>query len=273
MLGAYCYINEKLRAIAFALPAISNRGEHLDFMRILKGTFALSFFLVAAAVMAVVALPANAQKTPHSVHFTDNFSSGSLSQWQLPHPEDWTVQKEGSTSYLHMLRSRKPLVPRRPQQFALLKGINVGNFTFQVRLRRQPNQKSVMLVFDYVDSLHFYYTHISVDPGWSDPHHNGVFIVDGAPRRRIAGDHSAAALPDLKWHTVRVERNVHSGAIKVFVDNASKPLFSVIDHTFNCGRVGVGSFDETGDFTDVKLTSGDAGCTPTVNGTAATRTK
>jgi hypothetical protein len=217
-------------------------------------------FLAVAALL--VAQAATAQKTQMSYRFTDNFSSGSLSNWQFPFPEDWVVQQEGNTHYLHMLRSRDPLVPRRPQQFALLRGPNVGNFTFQTRLRRY--QHSVILVFDYVDSLHFYYTHLSVDPGSKQPVHNGIFIVNGAPRRRIAGIEAAPALPDTKWHTVRVERNVKAGTIKVFVDNQKKPLFSVVDRTFLCGRVGMGSFDETGDFTDVKLTSNDAGCTPKI---------
>lgn len=228
----------------------------------LKKHLALSFFLVAAVVLSVGTIPARAQTVSHSVNFTDNFSSGSLDRWQFPYPQDWAIQKEGSTSYLHMLRMRDAVEPRHPIQFALLKGVNVGNFTFQARVRRQPNQKSVILVFDYVDPTHFYYTHLSVDPGVNHPVHNGVFLVNGVPRRRIAGSESAAALPDLKWHTVRVERNVHSGSIKIFVDNSPKPLFSLVDRTLLCGRVGFGSFDEKGDFTDIKLTSKDAGCRP-----------
>jgi hypothetical protein len=34
----------------------------------------------------------------------------------------------------------------------------------------------------------------------------------------------------------------------------------VVDNTFKCGQVGLGSFDETGDFTDFELLSNDAGC-------------
>jgi len=86
--------------------------------------------------------------------------------------------------------------------------------------------------------------------------------VDGAPRRRIAGIEAAPALPDKNWHKIRVQRDVDSGSIKVFVDDESQPRFSVVDNTFKCGQVGLGSFDETGDFTDVKLSSKDAGCRP-----------
>lgn len=204
----------------------------------------------------------NAVAATHKIQFTDNFSSGNLSQWQLPYSQDWTVGKEGSVHYLHMLRNRPPLVPRRPMQFALLKGVTVGSFDFQARVRRAGKSSSILIVFDYVDSLHFYYTHLSVDPGSKQPVHNGIFIVNGKPRYRIAGLAAAPALPDTKWHTIRIQRNVKTGSIKVFVDGESTPRFSVIDHTFNCGQIGLGSFDETGDFTDLRLTSKDAGCKP-----------
>jgi hypothetical protein len=118
------------------------------------------------------------------------------------------------------------------------------------------------MVFNYVDTLHFYYTHLSVDPGAKIDVHNGLFIVDGGPRHRIAGLEAAPVLPDKDWHRIRVQRDVHSGSIEVFVDAEPQPRFSVIDHTFTCGQVGLGSFDETGDFADVRLTSEDAGCQP-----------
>lgn len=44
------------------------------------------------------------------------------------------------------------------------------------------------------------------------------------------------------------------------MDDSRKPLFSVYDRLFTCGRVGIGAFDETGDFDDVDLHSNDAPC-------------
>jgi hypothetical protein len=227
-------------------------------MHIGNKRIAIPSILLTAILIAVFPFQASAQPAAHSIHFTDNFSSGKLNHWKLPYAQDWVVRSEGQLHYLHMLRSREPLVPRRPMQFALLKGMNVGSFDFQTRVRREGH--SVMIVFNYVDSLHFYYTHLSVDPGSKQPVHNGIFIVDGAPRRRIAGADAAPVLPDKKWHTIRVHRDVKSGSIEVFVDGEHSPRFSVIDRTFTCGQVGVGSFDETGDFADVRLTSKDAGC-------------
>jgi len=81
-----------------------------------------------------------------------------------------------------------------------------------------------------------------------------------APRVRIAGTEAIPALPDTSWHQIRVLRNVDSGRIEVWSDVQAGPLFTVVDHTYSCGQIGLGSFDETGDFTDVDLSSKDSGC-------------
>ena len=216
--------------------------------------------IFCAIALSVPIARVTAEAASKSLNFHDDFSSGKLDSWQFPFAKDWVVKEEGSLHYLHMLRSRDPLVPRRPQQFALVKGITVGSFTLETRVRREGS--SMMIVFNYLDTLHFYYTHLSKDPGAKVDVHNGIFLVDGAPRRRLAGLQASPVLPDTKWHTVRVERDVTSGSIKVFVDQEPQPRFSVVDKTFKCGQVGLGSFDETGDYTDVKLSSQDAGCQP-----------
>jgi hypothetical protein len=245
---------EKFYKLSLAYDFASRRP-----MRIINNkTAPLLSSLAVALLVAVLAAPMGARPVLLSVHYADNFSS--LDHWQFPYPEDWDIGTEGPLHFLHMLRNREPLVPRRPMQFALLKGVNVGSFRFQSRVRRKGH--SLLMVFNYVDTLHFYYTHLSVDPGTKVDVHNGIFIVDGGPRHRIAGMEAAPALPDQNWHTIRIERNVRSGSIKVFVDGDKSPRFSVNDDSFTCGRVGLGSFDETGDFADVRLTSNDAGCQP-----------
>lgn len=228
-------------------------------------------FAALAALTAIVACltgstlartgpPGMAGAVLERVSFRDDFASGSLDRWQLPYAEDWAILAGGPGRYLHMKRNREPGVPRRPLQFALIKGVKVGSFDFHARLRREG--RSMIVVFNYVDTLHFYYTHLSVDRGTVQPVHNGIFIVNGEPRKRIAGTEAPPALPDQDWHTVRVLRDAAKGTIRVLMDGKTEPLFSVQDSTFKCGQVGIGSFDETGDFADVSLTSNDGGCGP-----------
>ncbi|HLW79520.1 MAG TPA: hypothetical protein VKU44_07965 [Terriglobia bacterium] len=227
-------------------------------MRTPKLIPAIALAAFAAGLMAAGRSPA--RPVLRSVAFHEDFKSGHLDAWELPYPDDWAILGAGSSRYLHMNRNREPGVPRRPLQFALIKGIKAGSFDFHTGVRRAG--KSMIVVFNYIDTLHFYYTHLSGDRGADQPVHNGIFIVNGEPRRRIAGLEAPPALPDQEWHTVRILRDVGKGSIQVFVDAKTEPVFTVQDSTFTCGQLGVGSFDETGDFADVSLQSDDAACDP-----------
>ena len=218
--------------------------------------------LIMGLAVASFGLARSADSAEKSIQLRDGFAGADLAAWGFPYPEDWVVRSEAGNGFLHMLRNREPGVPRRPLQFARLKKVNVGSFVFETRVRREGN--SMIVVFNYVDTLHFYYTHLSVDRGTEQPVHNGLFIVNGEPRKRIAGTEASPALPDREWHKVRVVRDVPAGSIEVFLDDQKTPLFSVIDRTFTCGQIGIGSFDETGDFDDIKLNSDDAECEPGV---------
>jgi hypothetical protein len=139
----------------------------------------------------------------------------------------------------------------------------VGSFTLDVDVR--SHGESMAIEFNYEDPIHFYYVHLSNVRGAQDFRHNGIYIVNGEPRRRITGVDAAPALPDHKWHHVRIVRNVSDGSIKIYMDHEDSPRFSVVDHHFTCGQVGLGSFDETGDYAHFHLTSKDA---ENVNGSA-----
>lgn len=216
--------------------------------------------------------PALAEPVLTVIDFRENFEQSDLREWEFPHVKDWEIRSEGANHYLHMLRNREPGVPRRPLQFARLRNVNVGSFELRARVRREG--KSMIIVFNYVDTMRFYYAHLSADRGTEQPVHNGLFIVNGAPRRRIAGTEAEPALPTRGWHSIRIVRSARTGWIQVFVDEptgavasaagtrSSEPLFSVQDTTLPCGQIGFGSFDETGDFDDIHLLSEDANCAP-----------
>jgi hypothetical protein len=50
-----------------------------------------------------------------------------------------------------------------------------------------------------------------------------------------------------------VVRSVADGTIEVYFDDMKKPVMTATDRTFLWGRVGVGSFDDTGNWADVKV--------------------
>jgi hypothetical protein len=227
-------------------------------MKIFRFPRYFSIYTLVALTGAIFWTSPTAAEDMKGLRLQDNFSQGSLDRLEMPFPEDWEILKDGELPYLHMLRPRDPGVPRRPLQFARLKGVTAGSFALDAKVRRAG--RSMIVVFGYVDTLHFYYVHLSGDPGAKVSVHNGIFIVDGAERRRIAGLTASPALPDQSWHDVRVVRDVVSGGIQVFVDEQKTPLFSVVDRSFPCGQIGLGSFDETGDFARLRLRASSAQC-------------
>jgi hypothetical protein len=52
---------------------------------------------------------------------------------------------------------------------------------------------------------------------------------------------------------VKVERTIADGSMKVYFDDMKKPYMTAKDKTFTWGQVGIGTFDDHGNFDDVVL--------------------
>lgn len=171
-------------------------------------------------------------------------------QWTVPHREDWKVE-DGT---LHLLRGREPLPgPRRPYNFALAATPAFSDVVVEAGVK--PGARSLMIVFAYQDPAHFNYAHLSTDTGLVQTYHNGIFHVYGGERVRIsnpAGRASFAASG--RWYHVRLHYNAVSGRVRVLVDGQPVPTLNAVDLSLGPGRVGIGSFDETGSFRNVKIT-------------------
>ena len=174
-------------------------------------------------------------------------------KWTVPNAADWKVDEKQDATVLHLMTSREPLPgPRRPIQFALADTPEFQRVTMELDAR--PLEKSLILVFAYRDNAHFDYAHLSIDRATSEPHHNGIFHVYGGERVRISSEEGPAAFPATKrWYHVRLTYDGQSGSVEVVVDGQSIPSLHAIDLSLRSGKVGVGSFDETGDFKNVKI--------------------
>ena len=71
---------------------------------------------------------------------------------------------------------------------------------------------------------------------------------------------------DHHWHRVRIARDVESGSIEVFFDDLRTPIMKTVDKTFVHGKVGVGSFDDTGNFDALRLWGDRAAAPPKKDG-------
>jgi hypothetical protein len=87
----------------------------------------------------------------------------------------------------------------------------------------------------------------------TDDHANQVFIVNGAARTKISTKTTEGTDWDDQWHTIRIVRSSRSGTILIYFDDMKRHVMAATDSTFRWGRVGVGSFDDTGDWDDFRL--------------------
>lgn len=175
--------------------------------------------------------------------------------WSVPNAADWKIENGGESQVLRLLVGREPLPgPRRPYQFAIASTAPFQKVELEADL--QPAKRSLMIVFAYHDPEHFDYAHLSTDSAQKQRVHNGIFHVYGGERVRISNENGPAAFPGLdRWYRVKLHYDGTTGEISVNVDGRAVPSLHAVDASLGAGRVGIGSFNETGDFKNVKITA------------------
>lgn len=184
-----------------------------------------------------------------SLAAADNTISFLGHSWTVQDPADWKI--EGNV--LQLIRSAEPPpgVPRRPQKFALA---DLGPFrrvTVTADVRR--NGRSVIIIYAWQDANHFNYAHISSDTAEAQNVHNGMFHVFKGERVRMSPLDGPASLPTKDWTPVKLVFDGVTGRCYVEVNGKRNPSLDAVDLSLRWGRVGFGSFDETGDFRNIKI--------------------
>ena len=175
-------------------------------------------------------------------------------EWTVPVASDWKIENAGGVEVIRLAEHRGPLPgPRRPIQFALRDPGEYGSLTFEADVK--PLGASLLMVVAYRDEAHFDYAHLSVDPGAKQPVHNGIFHVYGGERVRISSERGPAAFSSSgRWYHVQLEHDALTGTVRVTVDGQSVPALDAVDRSLGPGKAWFGSFYETGEFKNVKIT-------------------
>lgn len=189
--------------------------------------------------------------------FHEEFSKGTADNWQPNIPLNWKIEKEDS-AYNYRLISPGPFgTPRKPTSYSILTPFSVGSFELVVKARcledTETDGRDLCLFYGFQDDVHFYYTHFSNSSG---NYHNIIGIVNNADRLSITNElpgTSIARLNDYDWHILKITRNVGTGIIEAYIDSLETPILTAMDTTFRYGKIGIGSFDDFGDFAEVKL--------------------
>jgi len=186
--------------------------------------------------------------------FTDDFSGWGGLCWEATDPAAWTLRRDGPQVMWGLNRRVSDYTPRvrSPHNIALVRGLELADveITFRVRSTLDTgDHRDCCVFFGHRDPEHFYYVHLGAKP---DPASGQIMIVDGAPRRPLTQNLTPVPWDD-GWHTVKVVRDSESGRIEVYFDDLDRPLMTAVDRTFGRGRVGIGSFDDMNEFTDVRI--------------------
>jgi hypothetical protein len=185
--------------------------------------------------------------------YEDSFDRGA-SNWEPTDPKCWKVAEADGNKFFSQFEKCKYAPPyRSPLNFALLKDVTVGDFVLEAKCRstvKDYGHRDMCLFFGYQDPAHFYYVHLGKQ---TDDHANQIFIVNGAPRTKISTKTSTGTNWTDNWHHVKIVRRAADGTIEVYFDDMKTPVMTATDKTFASGRIGIGTFDDTGDWDDVKL--------------------
>jgi len=186
--------------------------------------------------------------------FEADFEDGKVDGWQATDDNAWRIEdgRGGKVLALSGKSDYKPQV-RSPLNINVVRDISVGSFVLELKMlstTKDYAHRDLCLFFGHQDPSHFYYVHIA---NKSDAHSNSIFIVDGKARVSIAKTRTEGTKWDDNWHTVRLVRDVDKGTIEVFLDDMANPIMTAVDRQLVRGKGGVGSFDDTGRFDDIKL--------------------
>ncbi len=222
--------------------------------------FAIAFSVILATFVSSSLLAEEKQEKPPEkmngmpLVFEETFEKGDADQWQPSDASAWKVVKEGDNRVYSLVKDCEFTPPvRSPNNFSLIKDITVSDFVLEAKVKStepEYGHRDICLFFGYQDPSHFYYVHFGSK---ADANANSIFIVNGEPRISIAETRTEGTKWDDNYHIVRVVRDAKSGAIKVFFDDLEKPVMTATNKTFMWGRLGVGSFDDTGNFDNVRI--------------------
>lgn len=218
---------------------------------------------VPALVLFLTAFsPANAADAPSTekpasdlpIIYSQDFEDGGGSDFQARNPMAFKiVEQDGNRVMSQFQNLPGPTPVRSPFNRAILQVAVVSDFQFDVDLQstaRDYPHRSLCLFFGYRDPSHFYYVHFGQR---TDDHANQIFIVNEADRTKISTKTTPGTPWDNNWHHARIKRNAESGSIEIYFDDMEAPVMTANDKTFPTGRVGIGSFDDTGNFDNLWL--------------------
>ncbi len=195
-------------------------------------------------------LPAGCTTPPAATVRLPLASSAEASAWQFTDANAFRWATEDGRGCLELFGVSKYEPPHRsPLAMAILREPEFGDFTFRVQCKqtgREYPHRDLVVVFAYRDATHFAYAHLA---SLGDANAHQVMLVDGADRRPVTTQRTAGVAWGEGWHDIEVLRV--GTRVEVLFDGAGPVLQATVPDWR--GRVGVGSFDDTGRFRGLQV--------------------
>ena len=213
-------------------------------------------WLSAVMLFVSVAAPLHAQsgvpdgyELVYSQDFTeasalDDFTFSDQRAWRYGEG-DWRgyLDLEGGSKYKPKHRS--------PLNIALIDDLLLADFVLEAeawQTGREYGHRDLSLFFGFEGPNRYYYAHLATEP--DDRAHN-IFLVDNADRAPMGTIPDEGVDWGRGWKRVRVERQ--DGSLRVYFDGERQPTVKADRDPLGWGRVGFGSFDDTGRFSKIRI--------------------
>jgi hypothetical protein len=176
-------------------------------------------------------------------------------KWSFSNEASWKWTGEGKDRTLQLVSQTgtKPKY-RSPFNLAWCAGKEWKDFTLtaEARLTKfDAGNNDLCIAFGRAAENRFYYAHLGEKA--DDPHHQ-IHIVDNVDRKPITTFRTAGTpWKEGQWHKLKIVRNTATGDIGVWFDDMDKPVLTAQDKTLEWGQIGLGSFDDLGEFRNVRI--------------------
>ncbi len=223
----------------------------------------MRFLLVLLFSLPICLVAAKGDQLPEGyklVYKQDFEDANSLRDFIATDIRAWKWGKDDDRGYIEQFgHSKYKYKVRSPYNIALVGNIEAQDFVLFADLQqtgKEYGHRDMCVFYNFQNRSRFYYTHIA---SVTDKHAHNCFIVNEKPRTKISHETSKGHKWSSKpWHKVKVVRQQESGKIEIYVNDMSKPIMRATDKTFGMGRIGFGSFDDTGRISKVRLYSPEA---------------
>ena len=229
-------------------------GSRLRFVLKLAAYFALFVLPLTAAEPPAISVPpccsGNSRSTAMEL---DLFADPG--KWSFSNESAWKWSGEGTERVLQLIAQTgaKPKY-RSPFNLAWCGGKEWKDFTLtaEVRLTKfDAGNNDLCIAFARADENRFYYVHLGEKA--DEPHHQ-IHLVDNADRKPITSFRTEGTpWKEGQWHRLKIIRNSGTGDIGVWFDDMDKPVLTAKDKTLEWGQIGLGSFDDLGEFRNVRI--------------------